>query len=133
MSEAAEQTPTPEGAICHIEIPAPDLAKAKEFYTKVFGWTVNAIPGMDYLLFNTGKIGGGFDPKARVVESGGANIVLYTENIPATLKKIEAAGGATVREPHLIAPGIGYAADFRDPNGNQLCLFAPDHDDAGLS
>jgi hypothetical protein len=39
--------------IIHFEIPANDLSLMKDFYSKVFGWTVNDVPGMDYAVLHT--------------------------------------------------------------------------------
>src|SRR5258708_32946257 len=37
------------------EIPADDLERAKKFYSKLFGWKINPIPGMaDYSHIDTG-------------------------------------------------------------------------------
>ncbi len=33
-------TPWPDGTPCWAELGAPDIAKAREFYGDVFGWTV---------------------------------------------------------------------------------------------
>ncbi len=52
----------PNGAIGHVEIPAEDLQAARAFYSGVFGWTVNDVPGMDsFLLFDDGGFGGGLN------------------------------------------------------------------------
>lgn len=49
--------------IIHIENPAPDLQKAMDFYSRVFGWEAEITPGIAYALFRIGDIrtGGGFD------------------------------------------------------------------------
>jgi len=117
--------PPAEGTICHLEIPAPDLAKAKAFYTEVFGWETSEPPGMEghYLMFKDHQgIGGGFDPSIEPTDQG-ANIVLWVEDIEATLKRINDAGGATITEKSAI-PGHGFFANFRDPNGNRLGIYS---------
>ncbi len=49
--------------ITHIEIPAPALNTAVEFYSKLFNWQIEIIPPGDYALFKIGstQTGGGFD------------------------------------------------------------------------
>lgn len=34
-------------SIVHFEIPADDLERAKTFYTKLFGWKIEGVPGME--------------------------------------------------------------------------------------
>ncbi len=37
--------------VCHLEIPVTDLDKAKEFYSKVFGWEIQVMLDMGYATF----------------------------------------------------------------------------------
>ena len=39
--------------IVHFELPADDLDRAQRFYREGFGWTLNAMPGMGYVLVST--------------------------------------------------------------------------------
>ncbi len=41
------------GKVVHFEIPADDLARAKKFYSTVFGWTLNEFPEMEYTIAKT--------------------------------------------------------------------------------
>lgn len=110
--------------ICHINIPAPDLAKAKAFYTKVFGWKCTPMPGMDrYCFWEAGDCSGGFDARARPTKSG-VTLFLQVADIPATLKKIVAAGGKVLCEKTPIPGGYGSMAEFLDPNGNGMGLWS---------
>jgi hypothetical protein len=121
MAKAKRKVLT-QGAICHVEIPAPDLAKAKVFYEKVFGWKVTAPPGSSYWMFAAGEMSGGLDQDGKVADEG---VMLYLKvaDIPATLTKIAAAGGAIVKDKTEIGGGYGFYACFRDPNGNRLALW----------
>jgi len=48
--------------IVHIEIPATDLKGSGRFYDDLFGWKVEEIPEMDYVIFEAGEgPGGGFN------------------------------------------------------------------------
>ena len=71
----------------YIEFTVHDLAKAKAFYGKVFGWSFTDY-GPTYASFDDGKIGGGFttDGAAR---SGGPLMVFYAADLDGTLKKIK--------------------------------------------
>ncbi|HEV7571131.1 MAG TPA: VOC family protein, partial [Thermoanaerobaculia bacterium] len=53
-------SPTPaNGKICYIEIPATDIERSAEFYTKVFGWATRK-RGDGRLAFDdtTGQVSG---------------------------------------------------------------------------
>jgi predicted enzyme related to lactoylglutathione lyase len=110
------------GSICHIEIPAPDLAKAMTFYATVFGWETQAFSG-GYAIFRDGVTGGGLD-KGMPVGAGGAVPVIACEDIPEKMAEIEAAGGAEVQGKTEIGGGMGYYAYFRDPNGNRMGIWS---------
>jgi len=108
--------------IVHVEIPVTDLSRAKEFYSKLFGWNVNIIPQMSYALFETGsEPNGGFN-KVNKVKAGGVVFYMGVDNIEKKLKEIERAGGKTLRKKTEV-PGFGWNATFKDIFGNILGLF----------
>jgi len=112
-------------AIVHIEIPATDLKKAKEFYSKVFGWKVDVMPPeMGYALFETGAPPGGGFNKVDKVREGGCLFYICVDDIEKKLKEIEKAGGKTVEKKTEI-PQTGWEAKFKDVFGNVLGLFTP--------
>ena len=116
--------PTKTAEICHVNIPAPDLAKAKAFYTKVFGWKCTAMPGMTgYSFWSAGKLGGGFDADVKPAK-GGVTLYLAVADIPAALKKIKFSGGKAVRPKTAIPGNYGFMATFLDPNGNRMGLWS---------
>jgi len=110
------------GSICHVEVPAPDLAKAKAFYEGVFGWETQPM-GETYLLFSAGPDGGGLDADAPVGD-GGAVLVLAVPDIDEKLAEIEAAGGSALSGKTEIGGGHGFYAYFRDPNGNKMGVWS---------
>jgi len=115
-----------EHRFVHIEIPAKDLPKAKEFYEKVFKWMVMTETGFpDYALFTTGEtgVGGGFQKSERT-SNGEILIHIQTDNIPETLRRIEASGGKTVSQKTEIGGGMGFYAVFKDNSGNVLGLWS---------
>lgn len=116
------------GHICYIEIPAPDVARAKRFYAEVFGWRVedSDLGRAAYATFHAGEMMGGFDSRRR---PSGDGVLLYlkVEDIPATLQAIRDAGGRTVTNRSQVIDGsdaYGFAATFTDPNGNLLGLWS---------
>ena len=39
--------------VVHFEIPADDLERAKKFYKTIFGWKMDTVEGMEYVLIET--------------------------------------------------------------------------------
>ena len=46
-------------SIVHFEIPADDIQRAKTFYSDLFGWRMESMPGMDYTMIDTFGAPGG--------------------------------------------------------------------------
>jgi predicted enzyme related to lactoylglutathione lyase len=116
--------PCSPAEICHINIPAPDQAQAKAFYKKVFAWKCTPMPGMkDYSFWSAGDVSGGFDSSAKPTRRG-VTLFMAVADIEATLKKIERAGGKTVRGKIAIPGNMGFMADFLDPAGNLMGLWS---------
>jgi predicted enzyme related to lactoylglutathione lyase len=106
------------------EITLPDKASSdsvKKFMTTVFGWKISSDPQYDYgqVSDKDAGIGGGIGPS----QQGMRTLTFYIEvpNIPAYLKKIEAAGGRTVM-PETSAGTTKFAL-FTDPAGNTIGLY----------
>jgi hypothetical protein len=113
--------------ISHIEIPAPDLQKAIDFYSKVFGWETEVMPDKTYAVFRIGKsgTGGGFDTFAKPAPEGtGPGIVIDVDDINSKLEEIEKAGGKVILKKTEIQGGFGFYAKFRDLNGNYLQIHS---------
>jgi predicted enzyme related to lactoylglutathione lyase len=109
--------------INYIEFASRDIAKTKKFFTRVFGWVFEDY-GPDYAAFAGQGIDGGFyaaELESRV-DSGGALVVFYSEDLNATLKKIEEAGGSVLR-PIFSFPG-GHRFHFSEPGGNELAVWS---------
>ena len=113
-----------KNAIIHLEIPVTDLDKAKSFYSKLFGWKVDLMPGANYGLFDTGTPpNGGFNKVDKIV-SGGCMLYIHVDDIEKKLKEIEKAGGKTVMKKTEV-PQFGWNATFKDIFGNIIGLFTP--------
>ena len=109
-----------DGYLDYLELPAPDIEASKRFYCSVFGWTFTDY-GPDYVEFTSGDRKGGFNAERRVVEGGGALVVLWANDLEAMEAKVHAAG-AEITEHHAF-PG-GRRFHFRDPNGNELAVWS---------
>jgi uncharacterized protein len=119
-------------SVVHFEIPADDVARAKEFYRSVFDWQLQDMPEMDYTIVRTtevdenqmpttaGAINGGL--MRRSSETPAPVLTIDVESVDQALKHVEAAGGRVVR-PRTEIPGMGAFAYFTDPEGNTLGLW----------
>jgi len=118
--------------IVHFEIPADDVEKLRKFYTKLFGWKIERLPGpMEYWEIETVPV----DKKGKLLRPGvnggmikrqhpGHRPVNYVavESVEDSIKKIEALGGKVLM-PTTEIPGIGWWALALDPEGNQFAML----------
>lgn len=109
--------------INYVEFPSRDLVGTRQFFERAFGWSFQEY-GPDYLAFSDAGLDGGFFKSglAARTDSGSALVVLYSEDIEATLGKVEAAGG-TVVKPIFSFPG-GRRFHFLEPGGNELAVWS---------
>ena len=115
-------TPT-HHTINYIELAAPDLEASKAFYAEVFGWTFNDY-GSDYAGIRApdghGEAGG-LNPH-RAAGSGLPLVIIYSDDLDATVAAVLTAGGRVTEEPNEF-PG-GRRFHFADPGGNELAAWA---------
>jgi predicted enzyme related to lactoylglutathione lyase len=109
-------------AIDYIEIPVTDIDAAKAFYSAAFGWSLVDY-GPDYAgIQGDGKEMGGLRRDAEV-RPGGPLVVLYSDDLDASVEAVTGAGG-TIVEPIYPFPG-GRRFHFADPAGNELAVWSP--------
>jgi len=118
--------------VVHFEIPADNLARAKRFYNTVFGWRMNEIPEMEYVIVGTvesdengmpketGAINGGMLERQDPVKS--PVITINVKSIDQAAATIEKNGGKIVR-PKMPVGDMGFAAYFKDTEGNVIGLW----------
>lgn len=109
--------------IDYIEFPSTDLARTKDFYGSVFGWTFTDY-GPAYTSFADGRLTGGFfltetSPKPA---QGGALVVIYARDLEGVRDQVLAQGGRIVKEIYEF-PG-GRRFHFADPSGNLLAVWS---------
>jgi predicted enzyme related to lactoylglutathione lyase len=112
--------------VVHFEATGKDSAKLRDFYGKVFGWSFNVMPEMDYgLVDNGGKgINGGIGGNGEA-PSGSAVFYVAVADPQATLDKAESLGGKTAM-PVMEIPNIVTLAQFTDPDGNLIGIVKDD-------
>ncbi len=120
----------PNHPIVHIEFPAADPGAAAKFYADAFDWQLQVDPSFDYHMFSAeGGPGGGFvkvgataGPGTVDYKTGEPLIYIQTDDIEASLAKIESLGGKTLL-PKTEIPQVGWWALFADPTGNRVGLY----------
>jgi uncharacterized protein len=115
----------------HFEIPADDMARAKKFYSSVFGWKIQDVPGMEYAMADSvetdenrqpigGTNGGIFKRNASY-----ASVTSVTITVPDAdnaVQNVIKAGGSLVRKKEKFG-NIGYVAYVKDTEGNILGIW----------
>src|SRR3954453_19621786 len=121
------------GRVVHFEVPFEDQDRAGSFYTEVFGWQLQTMPEMSYVMVTPGPTapqgGGPEEPGfinggmlARNAPIGGPVLVIEVEGSNEALAQIEDRGGTTVKAKVGVG-GMGFSAYFKDPEGNLLGLW----------
>lgn len=125
----AEFTVPKPGTICWRELATKDLDAAIEFYSKLFGWTLEQtkVTTMDYKeIVMDGKAQGGM---MAIDENWGPtpppshwSTYVAVENADETVAKITENGGS-VRVPPFDAPGVGRMSMVADPSGANFAII----------
>jgi predicted enzyme related to lactoylglutathione lyase len=120
------------GRIVHFEVPYDDGERARTFYREAFGWNLLEMPEMNYTMVSTGPVNEqsmpaepGFINGGMYRRTGELTCPILTVDVPdidAAWKTIESLGGERVGEK-LPVGDMGFAAYFKDPEGNILGLW----------
>jgi predicted enzyme related to lactoylglutathione lyase len=107
--------------VVHFEILGKDGKKTQDFYSRLFGWSVDANNPMAYGMVgaDSAGIGGGL-----AQAQGSPMLTVYVEvaDLATTLKKAEELGGKTVMPP-MDVPGGPTIAQFQDVDGNVVGIL----------
>ena len=119
------QTP---GAFSWCELMTTDPAAATEFYTTLFGWTVEPMNmGMPYNVLKVGEsaIGGimGMPPGAPPGMPPMWAAYVTVTDVDALVGKVQGLGGKVMMPPADI-PNVGRFAVIQDPQGAMLNVIA---------
>lgn len=113
----------------HIALHTPDLARAKDFCSRLSDWTLEDIPApggdLPYTMIDVGEGAGGgmfagLDPKAL------PHWLAYVgvDDIEGSTRKAGELGGSVPQEAMPIA-GCGWLSVIRDPTGAVIALWQP--------
>ena len=110
------------GKICYIEMPAVDVQRSADFYSKVFGWGIRPRPGSPPSFDDTtGEVSGRWVTGRPPSPQPGLLIYIMVDSVADTIKSVVAHGGEIVQPIGGDAPEI--TARFRDPGGNVFGLY----------
>ena len=110
-------------AVAHFELQGPDPEGTAKFYSQVFGWHAESMPGeWPYVVVDTHS-GKGINGGMGSSPDGGPHVNVYAEvdDIQKYLDKIESLGGKTIVPP-MDAGNVRFA-QFADPQGTAFGLF----------
>jgi uncharacterized protein len=103
-----------------VDLGTSDAAAAGEFYSRVFGWSVEVNPDPQYGGYGLAKIGGqdaaGIGPTQSPDQPTAWSVYIGTDDIEALSQRVASAGG-TVAAPPFDVGDQGRMAVFADPTG----------------
>ena len=103
----------------YFEIPVMEIAGAKAFYAAAFGWAFTD-HGPDYAEIQGAGLAGGLRVVTSPPPTGGALIIVYSDDLALSERAVTAAG-ATIVARHEF-PG-GKRFHFVDPGGCELAVW----------
>ena len=124
--------------VVHFEMPANDLKRMSDFYTKVFGWKAQMLgPEMGYYVMvsttdtdangmpqSPGAINGGFYPKSPEMPPQYPSVVIAVDDLQEAIRNVKAANGTILGNPDDI-PGVGKYVAFTNTEGNRVGMLQP--------
>jgi predicted enzyme related to lactoylglutathione lyase len=123
------------GTPCWVDVSAPDLDQAVDFYTGLFGWTAYRTPDPEaggYTMFRQdGREVAAAGPAQEGVPPVWSTYIA-TDDVDAAVRRVAEAGGTVVAEPFDVL-AAGRMAVATDPTGATFCLWqAGEHHGATL-
>jgi uncharacterized protein len=113
------------GEIVHIEIPADDTERAREFWGSLFGWEFNNYPGPnEYHLFTIEKDRSGGAITNMEAGKKGTRPYFAVDDINAGVARVQELGGQA--GDAMPVPTMGWFATCTDPHGNEFGLWQTD-------
>lgn len=118
------------GDFCWNELMTTDVVKAKEFYSKLFGWTCHDhdMGHMTYTMFKSGNkdLGGIMqipkDQQGNPAYPSHWMSYIFVENVDNSLEKAKSLG-ATVVVPATPISDFGRFAVITDPTGANIAMW----------
>lgn len=112
-----------------IDLGSTDPVKAREFYTKLFGWKAEpekdpAAGGYAMARFGDKDVAGIGGKQPGDPSPSAWSLYIGTKDVDALAKKVEAEGGTVVAPPFDVMD-VGRMAVFQDPSGAFISAWQP--------
>jgi predicted enzyme related to lactoylglutathione lyase len=114
----------------HLEIPAGDTQKARDFWGSLFGWQWQAVEGgpTEYHMTRFSETTGGAIYEPDPANKRGPRVYFDVDDINAATKRVGELGGeAGEAQP---VPGMGWFSINKDTEGNEFGLWQNDENAA---
>jgi uncharacterized protein len=113
------------GQMVHVEIPAGDTSKAREFWGGLFGWQFQAFEGSptEYHMTQFSDSQGGAIMEAESSQRG-PRVYFDVDDIRAATAKVGDLGGEPGEAQPV--PGMGWFSVNKDSEGNEFGLWQND-------
>ena len=112
------------GQMVHVEFPAGDTGKARDFWSSLFGWQFESYPGPnEYLMTRFSETTGGAIYGADDGKRG-ARVYFDVDDINAGIARVNELGGEAGEA--MAVPSMGWFATCTDIEGNDFGLWQTD-------
>jgi uncharacterized protein len=107
----------------HVELLTSNVAGAKKFYSGLFDWKLEDVPGMDYTMISVGEgTGGGMMQHPMPDAQSTWMPYVLVDDVAVVTNKAKELGATIVKDITEI-PGVGWFSVFIDPTGATLSLW----------
>jgi uncharacterized protein len=115
------------GQMVHVEIPAGDTTRAREFWGSLFGWEWQTFEGpTEYHMTRFSETTGGAIYAPDPPDKRGARIYFDVDDINAGNTRVLELGGEAGEA--MPVPGMGWFSLCKDTEGNEFGLWQNDPD-----
>jgi uncharacterized protein len=114
------------GQIVHLEIPAGDTARAREFWGPLFGWQWESVEGSptEYHMTRFSETSGGAIYAPDPPDKRGTRVYFDVDDINAGNERVKELGGEA--GDALPVPGMGWFSVCKDTEDNEFGLWQTD-------
>jgi uncharacterized protein len=115
------------GHIAWFDLTTTDLAKSKEFYSKLFGWEFAPVAGTDQAveIVASGTSIGTLRGADGAISPFNGVVYVQVNDLPGDCKRVKDLGGTLVPGfPFNLPDGVGAIAIITDPSGHPLGLYS---------
>ena len=126
-----------KNSVAHFEIYTDDDDKLAKFYTSLFDWNIQPMPGMNYSWVKTvatndkgmptepGGINGGMMKRPNGYTTRAWVNYVNVDSVDASARRAQELG-AKAMKPKAAVPNMGWFVMLLDPEGNPFALWQSD-------